>query len=137
MPINVTLVMGHIELRPHFAGRAFGNRKKLHKLSGASSFKTLGNIGHDGDCGAPNLVTQSKIPRKPTIIRDRVNTLTERPSLLPSLDFFYLLEGSHSANSKLETRNSKLVLVLQLVADAHRLVNCGLAGRGHDRGVVA
>lgn len=83
--------MGHMALRPHFPCRAFGDLKKLHKFSGASSFRTLGNIGHDGNCGAPNLVMQSKIPRKPTIIRYCVNTLAKRPSLLPSLDVFYLL----------------------------------------------
>ena len=62
----VSLVWGYIELGFNFSGGAFGNGEKLKEVSRTAPFKPFGNIGHDGNCGAPYLITQTEILGKKT-----------------------------------------------------------------------
>src|SRR6185312_733809 len=70
---DVFLIKGHIQLRPNFASRPFGDRKELAKLTSSTSFESFGYIRHHRHTRVAYLVFQTKVTSERTFPCNLVN----------------------------------------------------------------
>lgn len=56
--VNRAYIAGNISLRPHLTSRPFCNVEEPDKISIASAFGPLSNIGRNGKSRAKNLIAQ-------------------------------------------------------------------------------
>src|SRR5262249_24852191 len=78
----------NLQLSTHFAAGALGDEQELNKFSLRSTFKALGDIGHDRRGGSPNLIHETVIRRKWRYPRDGVNAVRQLPRALINVQIF-------------------------------------------------
>lgn len=105
---NITSIQSDISLSTNFTRRGFCNVQITDKSAVVLAFKTFGNIGDNGNSRSADLITQSIVTAKSTLVRSLINQLTQFTPFLPPL---YLLESFNFRQTfpQLSTFNLQLV----------------------------
>src|SRR3989338_4282020 len=92
--IDISPIVGNIQLTPHLASFAFADKKRINEFRLCSAIKPLRNVRHRRNGGAPHLTLEIEIPER-RIVGDVKNKVGQLARLFPANQIFKLFYGSH------------------------------------------